>query len=94
MRMWLVDTRSYLPPVNVGEVMRAGGLGRIVESRSDRFKVGDLVTGTLGWQEYWVGPARVLEGAPTPPNGKDIDHLGFLGVSGMTAYFVSSPDAS
>lgn len=89
MRMWLVDTRSYLPPVQIGETMRANGLGRIVATRSDRFKVGDLVHGTLGWQEYWVGPARVLEARDTPPGGKEIDHLGFLGVSGMTAYFVS-----
>lgn len=64
MRMWLVDTRSYIPPVKIGEVMRAAGLGRVVETRSDRYKVGDLVHGLLGWQEYWVGPARVLEPRP------------------------------
>ncbi|BEJ13693.1 hypothetical protein CspHIS471_0308670 [Cutaneotrichosporon sp. HIS471] len=49
--------------------------------------VGDLVHGILGWQEYWVGPARVLEPRPTPEGMEDIDHLGLLGVSGMTAYF-------
>ncbi|KAL1412430.1 hypothetical protein Q8F55_000175 [Vanrija albida] len=87
MRMWLVDTRSYLPPVQIGETMRANGLGRVVATRSDRFKVGDLVHGTLGWQEYWVGPARVLEAREVPVGGNEIDHLGFLGVSGMTAYF-------
>ncbi|CAK9783330.1 NAD(P)-binding protein [Cutaneotrichosporon oleaginosum] len=87
MRMWLVDTRSYIPPVQIGEVMRAAGLGRVVETRSDRYKVGDLVHGLLGWQEYWVGPARVLEPRPTPQGMQDIDHLGLLGVSGMTAYF-------
>ncbi|BEI82746.1 hypothetical protein CcaverHIS002_0306140 [Cutaneotrichosporon cavernicola] len=88
MRMWLVDTRSYIPPPSrLGEVMRAAGLGRVVETRSDRYKVGDLVHGVLGWQEYWVGPARVLEPRPTPDGMEDIDHLGLLGVSGMTAYF-------
>lgn len=61
MRMWLVDTRSYIPPVQINEVMRAAGLGRVVASRSDKYKVGDLVFGTLGWQEYWVGPASQLE---------------------------------
>jgi len=61
MRMWLVDTPSYIPPVQIGATMRAGGLGRIVESRSPDFKPGDLVAGTLGWTEYWVGPAKQLE---------------------------------
>lgn len=61
MRMWLVDTPSYIPPVQIGEVMRAGGLGRVVQSRSDLYKAGDLVHGLLGWQEYWVGPASALE---------------------------------
>lgn len=64
MRGWLNDVRSYLPPVKIGEVMRAGGLGRVVQSRSDKYKVGDLVYGTLGWQEYWVGPASQLESSP------------------------------
>ena len=87
MRMWLVDTPSYLPPVQIGEVMRAGALGRVVESRSTAYQPGDLVAGTLGWQEYWVGPASALEPRETPAGGRDIDHLGFLGTSGMTAYF-------
>ncbi|GMK56318.1 hypothetical protein CspeluHIS016_0301580 [Cutaneotrichosporon spelunceum] len=87
MRMWLVDTPSYIPPVQIGEVMRAGGLGRVVQSRSDLYKAGDLVHGLLGWQEYWVGPASALEPRHTPEGMEDIDHLGLLGVSGMTAYF-------
>lgn len=87
MRMWLVDTPSYLPPVQIGETMRASGLGRVVESKSPNFKAGDLVYGTFGWQEYWLGPGKHLEHRETPRGAKDIDHLGLLGVSGMTAYF-------
>jgi len=45
------------------------------------------VYGTLGWQEYWVGPATKLERRTTPKGGRDVDHLGLFGVSGMTAYF-------
>jgi NADPH-dependent curcumin reductase CurA len=59
--MWLVDTPSYLPPVQIGEVMRAGGIGRVVESRSPLLKPGDLVQGAVGWADYWVGPAKDME---------------------------------
>jgi len=45
------------------------------------------VYGTLGWQEYWQGPGSKVELRTTPKGGKDIDHLGLFGVSGMTAYF-------
>jgi NADPH-dependent curcumin reductase CurA len=45
------------------------------------------VYGTLGWQEYWVGQATKLERRTTPKGGRDVDHLGLFGVSGMTAYF-------
>lgn len=53
MRGWLNDTRSYIPPVKIGEVMRAGGLGSVVAIASDvkGLKVGDRVEGTLGTLE-------------------------------------------
>ncbi|ORY28051.1 hypothetical protein BCR39DRAFT_536430 [Naematelia encephala] len=87
MRNWLNPTRSYMRPVEIGEVMRAGGIGRVVASRAKGFVENDLVFGTLGWQEYWLGPAKHLEHRQTPRGGKDIDHLGLFGISGMTAYF-------
>lgn len=87
MRMWLVDVPSYIPPVQIGETMRAGGVGRVVASKADGFKTGDLVAGTLGWQDYCVTKGKLLEKKETPANGRDVDFLGFLGVSGMTAYF-------
>ena len=52
MRGWMEDRPSYIPPVGLGEVMRAGGVGQIVESRRSDFAVGDLVQGMFGWQEY------------------------------------------
>ncbi len=45
MRGWLNDVRSYLPPVQIGEVMRAGGIGHVISSKAEGLKEGDLV----GW---------------------------------------------
>ena len=86
MRGWLNDVRSYVPPVGIGEVMRAGAVGTVVASRHPDFAVGDTVTGTFGVTEYVLtdgeGVVRVDLGlAPAPT------WLGALGMPGMTAYF-------
>src|ERR1700759_2140188 len=52
MRGWMNDVRSYVPPIGLGEVMRAGGIGQVVASQHPGFKPGDYVYGTLGIQEY------------------------------------------
>src|ERR1700761_8291854 len=51
-RTWINDTPTYLPPVAIGEVMRAGGLGRVVESKNPNYPVGQYVQGLVGWQGY------------------------------------------
>jgi NADPH-dependent curcumin reductase CurA len=88
-RGWLDDVPSYIPPVQIGEVMRSMGVGEVVASRRDEFPVGALVSGSFGWQEYalsagtgLLGPVQVVPGdvAPTAP-------LGVLGLTGLTAYF-------
>lgn len=86
MRGWMNEGRSYVPPVGIGEVMRAATVGRVLDSRSDRFAAGDHVSSWLGVQQYAVvGADAVLkvdtELAPLPT------HLGALGMPGMTAYF-------
>src|SRR5437868_2020769 len=53
-RGWLNDIRSYVPPVAIGEVMRARGIGEVVASRAPDLPEGTLVAGPLGWQEYAV----------------------------------------
>ena len=62
MRGWLRDARSYIPPVQLGETMRAGGVGQVVRTGGDdgdlKLQVGDWVTGLLGWQEYATVPAQ------------------------------------
>jgi hypothetical protein len=86
MRGWMNDTRSYVPPVGIGEVMRALGLGRVEESRHPHFAVGDHVIGVLGVQERAVVHGGGLTAvdpdlAPLPV------HLSALGMTGLTAYF-------
>ena len=60
MRGWITPKRSYMPPVQPGEVMRAFGVGEVVESRSERLKVGDWVTGFTGVQTLANLPANGL----------------------------------
>ena len=86
MRGWMNEGRSYVPPVGIGEVMRAGAAGRVVASKNDRFAVGDAVTGGFGVQEYSIsdgtGAIKVdTKIAPLPV------YISTLGMPGMTAYF-------
>ncbi|GCD94543.1 NADP-dependent oxidoreductase [Embleya hyalina] len=86
MRGWMNDVRSYIPPVRIGEVMRAGAIGRVLASRHPDFAVGDHVFGPFGVQEYaesdGAGVRRVDLGIAPPET-----HLGVLGATGLTAYF-------
>ena len=86
MRGWMNEARSYVPPVPIGEVMRAGGIGRVVESRHPEHPVGSLVSGQFGVQRYAVSDGRgviPIDTSLAPPPV----HLGALGMTGMTAYF-------
>ncbi|MAN61698.1 MAG: NADP-dependent oxidoreductase [Parvibaculum sp.] len=89
-RIWMSDMDQYMPPVEIGAVMRGGGIGKVVASNSDAYKVGDTVSGLLGWQDYYVAgpndeipvgvlPAELPVGLPTM--------LGACGLTGLTAYF-------
>ncbi|RMG78531.1 MAG: NADP-dependent oxidoreductase [Bacteroidetes bacterium] len=86
MRGWLNDARSYIRPVQIGEVMRAGAVGQVIASKNPDFKVGDYVHGQGGVQQYavtdgagWHKVDPTL--APLPV------YLGTLGLAGFTAYF-------
>src|SRR6202451_2716142 len=86
MRGWVNEARSYIPPVAIGEVMRALGLGVVTASRNPRFAVGDHVTGVFGVQEYALtdgSGVRKIDPKIVPlPK-----YLSVLGMTGMTAYF-------
>ncbi len=86
MRGWINDVRSYVPPVAIGETMRAYAAGVVVETRSPRFAVGDAVTGVLGVQSRPVIDARGLMRADTSIAPLPT-WLGGLGMPGLTAYF-------
>lgn len=84
-RTWLSTAKSYLPPVEIGEVVRSAGVCRVIESKCERFKVGDLVTHLCGWQEYSVGTDDSF--ATTFPASMNPRHtLGVLGSTGVAAY--------
>ncbi len=90
MRGWLNDVKSYVPPVQLGEVMRAGTVGQVVESNNANFAPGDFVQGQLGWQEYAVtnGAMGMLGGVSKIPAGiPPYLVLSALGGTGLTAYF-------
>jgi NADPH-dependent curcumin reductase CurA len=86
MRGWMSDTPSYLPPVGLGEVMRALVLGVVVESNADDLVPGDYVVGVLGVQEHAVAPAAALTKVD-PETAPLAAYLGALGMPGLTAYF-------
>lgn len=88
-RGWLNDVPSYIPPVQIGEVMRSSGAGQVVASNHPDYVVGELVSGNFGWQDYAISDGQGLTGrvAKIPPGVPPTWMLGPLGVTGLTAYF-------
>jgi hypothetical protein len=87
MRGWVNDTKSYIPPVGLDQVMRAGAIGKVIDTNNNsKFEIGDCVTSWGGVQQYSVsngdGWYKVDERLATMPM-----YLGTLGMPGMTAYF-------
>ena len=91
MRGWMNEGKSYIAPVGLGEVMRAGGVGVVVASRNAAFAEGDHVTGAIGVQQYWtVDEKQVARGDLSRIDlrmGTVEQWLNVLGMPGMTAYF-------
>jgi NADPH-dependent curcumin reductase CurA len=73
------DVRSYVPPVQVGEIMRGITVGVVKASKSQKFPVGSHAIGTVGWTEMAVVKDKQLERVDIPLNGKLTDFLGILG---------------
>ena len=96
MRGWMNEGRSYVPPVKIGAVMRALGIGRVIASASPAFAPGDLALGTFGIQEY--AKIAAADAQKVDPRVAPLTtQLGVLGMPGMTAYFglldVGRPEA-
>jgi NADPH-dependent curcumin reductase len=91
MRGWMNEGKSYIPPVGIGEVMRAGGVGRVVASKNPAFVVGDAVSGSFGVQRFASLPAEQIRRTGLAKidlsAGSWTQWLNVLGLPGMTAYF-------
>ncbi len=77
------DTESYIPPVELGTVMRSSGLGEVVESQHPDFKVGDRVMGMMGWQEYFLTQGEGINKVEAPLPAETI--LSIFALPGLTA---------
>ena len=82
-RIWMSDMEQYMPPVQLGEVMRGGTIGVVEQSNNDGFERGDIVNTFSGWQEYVVldGAQKMAKGVPLTA------YMSVLGATGATAYF-------
>ena len=87
-RGWLNDTPTYLPPVQIGEVVRAAGLGRVVASNNPAYEEGKLFQGLIGWQEWFVASdtAPLIPVAEMPGVESPSAYIGVLGMTGLTAW--------
>ena len=86
MRSWMSEGRGYQQGIPLGEVMRGGGIARVVESRAEGFAAGDLVQARLGWQTHPTIASRYLEKLDASLGNAE-DWIGPLGLSAVTAYF-------
>ena len=86
MRGWMNDARSYIAPVALGDVMRAGGIGTVIASKHPKFHTGDAVSGMLNVQEYVISDGKGMVKID-PKLAPLTAYLNVLGMPGMTAYF-------
>ena len=86
MRGWMNEGKSYIAPIKIGDVFRAGTAGKVVESRNADFAVGDYVTGGWGVQQFGISNGKDLVKVDT--NVAPLTtYMATLGMPGMTAYF-------
>jgi NADPH-dependent curcumin reductase len=86
MRGWLNDSKSYIPPVAINDVMRAGAVGEVLTSSNPAYSAGDFVYGMMGVQSLYTGTTKGL--TKVDPHAAPLQsYLGGLGMPGMTAYF-------
>ena len=91
MRGWMNEGKSYIPPVGIGEVMRASGIGEVIASENAKFPVGSHVLGGTGVQQYALVPAEAMRSVGLVQidlrMGSATQWLNVLGMPGMTGYF-------
>jgi hypothetical protein len=85
MRGWMVDRPSYVPPVQIGEVMRGLAVGVVEKSNHPEFHAGGRVQGMFGWQEYVLSNGERVSKLPESPLPFSA-YLGLFGLAGLTSY--------
>ncbi|HEV3227193.1 MAG TPA: NADP-dependent oxidoreductase [Acidimicrobiales bacterium] len=85
-RTWLSKAEGYIPPVEIGEVVRCSGIGRVVESNSDKVPSGALVATLTGWQEHAVVGDDPMLTTVLAADADPLAELSIFGSAGMTAY--------
>ncbi len=85
MRGRMSDRKSYVPPFEIGKALEGGAVGEVVESRSNEFKVGDIVTSSYGWREAFIAAPKELHAVNKAVQPLSV-YLGTLGMTGMTAW--------
>ena len=86
-RGWMSDEPSYMPPIELGDVIRSSTVGTVVESRHPDFGVGDIVYGLNGWEEYSLSVGYFLTKVPENNPFPLHYYLSAFGAVGLTAYF-------
>lgn len=85
MRGRMSARKSYVPPFELGQPLNGGAVGEVIESRTQKFKQGDVVISSFGWREYFIAVPQTLHLV-----SRDIQplstYLGALGMTGMTAW--------
>ena len=87
-RGWLNDVPGYLPPVQIGEVIRSGGIGKVIDSNNPEYKTGDLTFGLIGWQTHCLTKPNADDRFRVVPDLLPIPTmLNVMGSTGITAYY-------
>ena len=87
MKGWMENRADYVAPLEIGDLMRGNGIGRVIESNNDRYPEGMVVSGGFGWQEYAVSDSKSIPLNPVPEGVPPTAALSLLGITGLTAYF-------
>ena len=87
-RGWLNDVPGYLPPVQIDEVVRSGGIGRVIDSKNPDYKTGDLTFGLVGWQTHCLTKPSIEDRFRVVPDLLPMPTmLNVMGSTGITAYY-------
>src|SRR5512145_628540 len=78
---------TYMPAIPLGEVVRSGGVGEVVESRSPLYTKGQLVSGLVGWQEWALADGGGRRMQAVPAGVSPVEAVSIVGITGLTAYF-------